>query len=160
MRLRLWNGWRASESGKVFPAGLFSLTIIMKVITICDMSSSRKAVALLLSLMLAMLPLQGLFASGMVMPAGPDIPMSGIQADMNHASMTGETATECSDCAAKPSCCDGSSCDLHQCASCVVTAFLPQSFVHQPQRASMVVSPSPSGNLLSRKTSLYRPPQV
>ncbi len=133
----------------------------MKFIIICSMLGlSRKFLALILSLMLALLPLQGLFASEMAMPAGQGVPMSGMQADMNHASMVGETAPECSDCAAKPACCDGSSCDLHQCASCVVMAFLPQSFIYQPLRVSVVVSFPHGGNLLSGNTSLYRPPQV
>ncbi len=133
----------------------------MKFIIVCNMSGiSHKLIVLLLSLMMVLLPLQGLAARADIMPADHDMSGPAMQMDMNRSDMAANTAVSCSGCADGSTCCEGSSCDLHQCASCVVLAFFPQSCLYQPRRVSVISGFLREGSLLSGITSLYRPPQV
>jgi hypothetical protein len=132
----------------------------MKFIIICPMHGlSRKFLALILSLMLALVPLQGLLASDMHI--GHEAAVSGMQVHMDHEQAPAvDTATDCGDCTGASSCCSGNSCNMHQCASCVVMAFLPESFYFQPPGSADISAEHPVGSVLTAHTLLYRPPQV
>ncbi|BAO44476.1 hypothetical protein [Thiolapillus brandeum] len=133
----------------------------MKFIIIYSMHGfPRKLVVLILSLMLALVPLQGLFASEMSMHASQQTAQT-MPAAMEHTQMSMmDAATDCTDCTEETRCCTGNSCNIHQCASCVVMAFLPGSFVFQPPESEDVPGTQLPGNPASTSTSLYRPPQV
>ncbi len=134
----------------------------MKFIIISPMHGlSRKFLVLILSLMLALVPLQGLFASEMPMPPSHEGAVSGMQAHMDHDQASSmDAVTDCEDCTGASSCCDGNSCNMHQCASCVVMAFLPESFCFLPPESADVSVGHPVGSVLTVNTPLYRPPQV
>jgi len=137
------------------------LTVEMKFIIIHAMHGfPRKLLVLILSLMLALVPLQGLFASEMSMPAGHMAKSPTLQAQTMQGQSMMDVVTDCRDCAKESKCCSGNTCSSHQCASCVVMAFLPVSFLFQAPESAGVSSAQPDGKAASTHTLLYRPPQV
>ncbi|GEM_PF-5588093 len=138
-----------------------SLTAPMKFIIISAMHAfSAKFLLLILSLLLVMAPLQGVFAWEMSMPpTHPDV-MSGMQSHMDHAQNAMlDAADECGDCSGDSNCCTGA-CSMHHCTSCVTMAFLPETFSFQLPDSVDVLAEYPVGNELIFNTLPYRPPQA
>ena len=133
----------------------------MKVIIIPSMHGApRKLVVLILSLILVLAPLQGLFASEMSMPSSHMAESSMQQTRSMHGQSMVDVSSDCTDCAKESRCCSDNSCNSHQCVSCVVMAFLPVSFLFLIPESDPVSSAQPEGKAASIHTLLYRPPQV
>ena len=119
----------------------------------------KKIIAVLLSLLLGLLPLQGVFATDSSMMHFQDAMVdANVGVDMNHEQLS-DMVLEC-DQGEQDSCCSGSSCDVHHCASCVFAAV--------PTVSSLLLSLPFASHLAifeSRITSftpasLYRPPRA
>jgi len=119
----------------------------------------RKFLALLLSLMLGWLPLQGAFAEVTFMPMQENMMGASVNVPMSHEQAS-DMSSDCDQCEQDNCCSGGSSCDIHQCASCVFSAVLTESTVMLPLTTTVPVpafEPSVRSFLFS---SLYRPPRV
>jgi len=117
---------------------------------------SRKAVALLLALLLAALPLQGLLAAVTAPAPMPQMLMEAVNGQAG-ATMQ-DAAMQCQDCD-QHHCCDQGACDLQHCLSCVAPAILGESLgfhlsLNTPRALLEQSLPE------QRHTSLYRPPRA
>ena len=119
------------------------------------MPVQRKIFVLLLSLMLGLVPMQGIFA------AEVDTHLHGGVASMNdlaHDQMP-EMAMDCDHCELG-NCCDGSSCSVQHCASCTQVA-VPQALLADHLKTQIndqsAIESHFSDSLL---VSLFRPPRV
>lgn len=83
----------------------------------------NKLVALLLSLLLGLLPVQNLFAFDPAPMTHDDSSVMEMPS-MDGQQMDGVASVDCDDCDSR-SCCEQSSCTLHHCASCAVSAVIP-----------------------------------
>ena len=91
----------------------------------------RKGVVLILSLLMALVPLQGLFALEKSMPASHMAKSSALQTQAMPDQYMLDLSNHCADCVKETNCCGDDSCSSHQCAACVVPAFLPVCFLFQ-----------------------------
>ena len=118
----------------------------------------RKFIGVLLSLMLGLLPLQGVFAGETSMPMHDSMLAASMNDTMSHEPAS-QMSADCDQCE-QDSCCSGSSCDIHHCASCVFAAVLTESSAMLPLLAAvplLAFDPRVGSFTLS---SLYRPPRV
>ncbi len=118
----------------------------------------RKFLAVLLSLMLGLLPLQGVFAGETSMPMHESMVGASMNDTMSHEQAS-KMSLDCDQCE-QDSCCSGSSCDIHHCASCVFAAVLTEPTAMLPLPAAV---PLPAFDPRVRSftlSSLYRPPRV
>lgn len=118
----------------------------------------RKFVAILLSLLLGLLPLQGVFAGEAPMNArGSVVNMSGMTG-MDHEKML-QMAQTCDQCD-QDSCCNGGSCSIDHCASCALSAVLTGSSMNLPLEVKTSLSGFASLSPSSTLSFLYRPPRA
>lgn len=117
----------------------------------------NKLVALLLSLLLGLLPLQNLFASD-TMPMAHEM-TSSMEADSMAGHPMDELAdSDCDDCDAQ-SCCEQSSCSLHHCASCALSAVIPPDSLFLERSSGTTLVGLQQSLPANRRSSLFRPPR-
>jgi hypothetical protein len=122
-------------------------------------SAHSKFSALLLSLMLALLPLQSAFAADITMHMQGNSFEMNAMSSMDHAQMP-DLASDCSQCEQDENCCVGNSCSAEHCASCsfaaVLQASLSDDLIPVANDESVADSVFPDSTL----SSLFRPPRV
>ncbi|WP_295298584.1 hypothetical protein [Thiolapillus sp.] len=120
----------------------------------------QKIIAVLLSLLLGLLPLQGAFAAetgGHQHGALSDISMTLVNADHDRMS---DMAQDCDQCE-QDSCCSGSSCSVDHCVSCTLAAvLLPDTSLALPSVAAIRLAGLESQISNSTLFSLFRPPRA
>jgi hypothetical protein len=118
----------------------------------------RKFIAVLLSLMLGLLPLQGVFAGEVSMPMHESMVAASMNDTMSHEQAS-EMSPGCDQCE-QDDCCSGSSCDVHHCASCAFAAVLAETTAMPPLPAAAHLPAFDSRVRSFTLSSLYRPPRV
>ncbi len=115
----------------------------------------HKTVAILLSLLLGLLPLQGLFAAEASMNALGNATDAPIAVAMDHGQIP-----EMSQACEQASCCDGSSCGADHCASCALAAVPMDSSMILPLPVAINLTGLAPRVLNSTLSFLYRPPRA
>ncbi len=118
----------------------------------------QKSVAILLSLLLGLLPLQGVFAAEASMNTQGSVANVSDMADMGHEQMP-ETAQACDQCE-QDGCCNGDSCGIEHCASCALAAVLMDSAMVLPMPVKTDLMGLAPQTTSSTPSFLYRPPRV
>ncbi|WP_457669100.1 hypothetical protein [Thiolapillus sp.] len=120
----------------------------------------QKIVAVLLSLLLGLLPLQGAFAAetgGHQHDALSDMSMDTVNADSDQMP---DMAQDCDQCE-QDSCCSGSSCNVDHCVSCTLAAvLLPDTSLALPSVVAVKLAGQASRFSDSALFSLFRPPRA
>ena len=118
----------------------------------------NKTIALLLSLLLGLLPLQNLFAFDAA-PMAHGVSSATMQmAAMDGHGVDAAASADCHDCDTQ-SCCEPGSCTLHHCASCTLSAVIPCDFLVL-ERVSGTAVPGLQQNLPANiHSAFFRPPR-
>ena len=114
--------------------------------------------AILLSLLLGVLPLQGLFATEASMSMHGNVADAPVTASMDH-DQAPEMAQACDQCE-QDSCCNGSACGMDHCASCALAAVLMDSAMVLPTPVKTNLMGFAPQTTSSTPSFLYRPPRA
>jgi len=117
----------------------------------------NKLVALLLSLLLGLLPLQNLFAFDTTSMAHEMTSLMGTDSMAGHP-MDELAGSDCDDCDAQ-SCCEQSSCSLHHCASCALNAVVSSDSCFLRHASATVHAVEQQSLPADLHSSLFRPPR-